>query len=163
MGCSHSKAATSQHERKTFSQEDVPVAVVESPTRDYKQDYRVLKKVGGGVSKIYMVQPTNMTSGKQVFVLQVIDLNTVAPERRSLMRRELLSLLDVSHPNSTWSLQSCGLFYSPSLNFLSIVTSSRRRRCLRLHAKEQYRRFGDGTLHGWGPPVLATLRRDPCP
>jgi len=99
----------------------------------FAKDYRIIRHVGGSVSRIYMVvknhhhpaaaaaaaatgpqhnrqQPTSVDpSGSEeavngedlnVYVMQVIDMKSVAPERRESMRDEIQSLKKISHANS---------------------------------------------------------------
>ena len=37
------------------------------------------------------------------YVMQVIDMKAVAPERREAMKEEIQSLKKISHPNSTYA------------------------------------------------------------
>lgn len=95
----------------------------------FAKDYRIIRHVGGSVSRIYMVvknhhhsaaaasrsqhnqrQPTSVDpSGSEeadngedlnVYVMQVIDMKSVAPERRDEMRDEIQALKKISHANS---------------------------------------------------------------
>jgi hypothetical protein len=43
-----------------------------------------------------------MTNNDGIYVLQVIDMYSVAPERRKSMRKEIIALKSIVHPNSTY-------------------------------------------------------------
>jgi hypothetical protein len=95
---------------------------------DYTKDYSIVKKVTAGknaLSSIYMVLKRSngeeRHSDDKVFVLQVINMKYVAPERRKSMRKEIHSLKTIHHPNSTCS---CILVPDASLLNLSFSLSS---------------------------------------
>jgi hypothetical protein len=48
------------------------------------------------------ITTTPTTTDDNVYVLQVIDMDSVAPERRKPMRKEIHSLKSIVHPNSTY-------------------------------------------------------------
>lgn len=107
----------------------------ELPDDDYNKDYRIVKKVPTGkssLSSIYMVlkkkspqNPSGLREGEQkvdddenVYVLQVINMKLVAPERRKSMRKEIISLQEIHHPNSAYPFFVCLVdmkipFFSP--------------------------------------------------
>jgi hypothetical protein len=82
---------------------------------DFNKDYSIVKQVTTGkssLSSIYMVLKRNSEHPElqraeenedddNVYVLQVINMKSVAPERRKSMRREIHSLKTIHHPNST--------------------------------------------------------------
>jgi hypothetical protein len=45
----------------------------------------------------------NNTTDNEIYVLQVIDMESVAPERRKSMRKEIIALQSIIHPNSKFS------------------------------------------------------------
>ena len=42
----------------------------------------------------------------EIYVCQVIDMESVAPERRKSMRKEIIALQSIVHPNSKWYIHS---------------------------------------------------------
>jgi len=80
-----------------------------SSTEDqtFARDYRIIRHVGGSVSRIYMVvrkHPINQQQSEDLdmYVMQVIDMKSVAPERRDDMRNEVQALKKIHHPNSKY-------------------------------------------------------------
>lgn len=91
---------------------------------DFTRDYKVVKQVmggsaGHGLSNIFMVvknkeqrpldedaevktdaDESDNGDGNDVYVLQVIDMKSVAPEQRKSMKKEIQSLKQIQHQNS---------------------------------------------------------------
>jgi hypothetical protein len=117
MGCKHSVEATGGVDVTPTHTSDETTNLVrsgethESSKSDFTKDYKVIKRVGGvgSVSSIYMVVKNNEQSQRTVtddeddmYVLQVIDMKSVVPERRSTMKTEIQSLTEIRHPNSKY-------------------------------------------------------------
>lgn len=83
----------------------------------FEKDYRIVRRAGGSLSRIYMVtknhpaqhagqQQSSATTSNEdldVYVMQVIDMKSVAPERREAIKDEIQSLKKLRHPNSKFS------------------------------------------------------------
>lgn len=83
--------------------------------RSFQRDYRIVRQVGGDVSRIYLVVKNHPAVGNshtiddlqsedlKIYVMQVIDLRTVAPELRVTMKVDLLDLKSLNHPSSKFN------------------------------------------------------------
>jgi len=131
----------------------------------FAKDYRIIRDVGGSLSRIYLVvrnhREDHQTSAPQhqpqddgvmgAYVMQVIDMKAVAPERREAMKEEIQSLKNISHPNSTYAAfgtRADGLMIQchtvhlshilPPLHVLASFCSFEDMRCLRQYRQKQY-------------------------
>ena len=108
MGCQQSVPVV--EESRSAPQEEKGLLGDENASKsDYKDDYAIVKQIGDSTaSRIYLVikkkdeaqDHIEVFTEETVYILQIIDMKLVAPERRRAMRKEIQSLKELNHPNS---------------------------------------------------------------
>jgi hypothetical protein len=78
------------------------------PNEDYHEEQLLVQQQQQQQTGTDIVDNTTTTTATttddNVYVLQVIDMDSVAPERRKAMRKEIHSLKTIVHPNSTYTI-----------------------------------------------------------
>jgi hypothetical protein len=125
-------AVKTSTEAQRIHQSDEPSLPLEQHQHgwdDFTQFYTVIKHitggaVGSGLSSFYVAiknddhhadstdEPVSNDADQEIeenrlFMLQVIDIKSVAPERRKAMKKEIQSLKQIQHPNSKRRTHRC--------------------------------------------------------